>query len=106
MTEKIEKYGNGWNKLTLCIMGAITLFSTGWAASSTTAWMDVKRIDVHGTLKTQELEVRVQKLETVMTERLSYIQEALQSLSRDLRDRETAARVRDRMNVEKNPSSP
>mgnify|MGYP001175095759 CR=1 FL=1 len=86
MVNSSNKHGNGtWTKLAVCIMGAITLFSTGWASSSTLAWQDIKRIDIQGTQRTKELEVRVTKLETMVEITLSQIHSTLKVIQYDLK---------------------
>lgn len=87
MTE--AKNGNStWARVLIAIMGAITLFSTGWAASTTTAWMDVKRIDTQGTQKTQQLETRVTKIETTMEVCLNEIRKQLERIDQTLQQRQ------------------
>jgi hypothetical protein len=83
MTDKAQ---NAWTRFAVCLMGAITLFSTGWAASATTVWMDVKRIDHQGTQKMIALESRMVKLENTVELSLSQINETLKTIRDDLKE--------------------
>lgn len=73
-----EHAKNGtWQRVVLCVMGIITLFTSGWAASSTTLVMDVRRIDSHGSQKSQALDVRVSTLESTVNLSLRSIEKSL-----------------------------
>jgi len=76
-----------FNKIVIAVMGSISLFSAGWAASATTAWLDVRRIDIQGSQKTQQLEARVAKVETTMEVCLKQIQEQLKEINQELKSR-------------------
>jgi len=86
MAGDVSKNGS-FNKFVVSIMGAVTLFSAGWAASATTAWLDIRRIDIQGSQKTQQLEARVAKVETTMEVWLKQIQEQLKEINQELKSR-------------------
>lgn len=81
MAETKNSNGNGtFMRVIVCVMGAITLISTGWAASSTMGLFDARALDLHGTQKARELETRVTVLERTLEPRLAAIQASLASI--------------------------
>ena len=89
-------YVNGvvWSKIAGSILLGITIFSTGWAASSTIGLMTttriveamnkfVDRLDKQGTQKSQELDVRLTKVETILEDNLKSINVTLGQIRQD-----------------------
>lgn len=75
---EVKGNANGaFMKVVVCVMGAITLISTGWAASATMGLFDARALDVSGTQKARELDIRVTVLEKTLEPRLASIQAAL-----------------------------
>jgi predicted secreted acid phosphatase len=79
-----EKNGT-WTRVSLAVMGAITLLSAGFAACSTTVAVDYRRLDQQGTQKAQALETRVTKLETTLDVVLKGVQDNLKDLNDQFR---------------------
>lgn len=67
-------------RIAVGVMAAITLFSTGWAASSTMGLFDARSIDKEGTQKAHELETRLTVLEKTLEPRLQAIQTSLSAI--------------------------
>ena len=77
--------GNGsWLKVVSCVMTAVTLFSTGWAASATVAWISYHKMDQTGTQKAQQLESRVVRIETTLDVTLRQMNDNLKSLQTEM----------------------
>jgi len=78
--------GNGvWNKVVMSIMAGITLFTTGWAASTSSMCTEVKRIDTHGTQKTTDLDRRVSVLEHEVRIALANLTKLMDDMKQDLK---------------------
>ena len=93
MTEARGANGSGaFLKISVAVMGAVTLFSTGWAASSTMGLFDAKKIDERGTRKAQDLDMRLSVLEKTLEPRLVGIQLTLTAIQSQLNEHVQAPR--------------
>ena len=87
MTEVRGTSSNGaFLKISVAVMGAVTLFSTGWAASATMGIFDAKQIDERGTRKAQDLDMRLSVLEKTLEPRLVGIQLTLSAIQSQLNE--------------------
>lgn len=81
----LKKSNGMWVKVAMCIMAAVSLASVGWGSASTVAWASYRKMDMQGTEKSHDLEVRVAVLEKELANRLDAIEKGIRGLGDDFR---------------------
>ena len=81
-----EPRNGTWNKVAMSVMAGITLLSAGWAAATSTACMEIKRIDVQGTQKMHDLDRRVSVLEYEVRGALLQLTRTMDEMKQDLKE--------------------
>jgi hypothetical protein len=79
-----KREGLGW-KLLAAATSIVAVVSSMWAAASTAAMSEVRRIDVQGTQKTQAVELRVTALETRVIQNLDEMNRSLREMKDDFK---------------------